>query len=201
MSELEQLDTRSGILKTAKLLASKLQLERSDLDGARWTAKNFNLLRVFCQQQWGINPKTDCFHKKRKGHPSDLNEFLWDFIATTKERGILLAAESEQKSHTKRDQTGLNHDFEKLLYVFAPIRLLIVKGKAKDESDIVAGLQRYIGGCCQNFNPGSVFLIHYRCWTTKDDPQVKSSTYYWQADGKPKTHKTTDLKFLRLSTS
>jgi len=180
-------------LAEAKALATFLKQNYRDDQGKDWTDHNFGMLRTFCHERWGLNPDTCCFHRKRRGHTEDRSEFLWDFIAATRESGVLLAVESEQASHTGDLVRGLHHDFEKLLYVFAPIRLLIVKGKSEDEKAIIDGLVEYAGGCCTNFNPGSVFLIHFGRWRNAEE--VESLTYSWQSDGCPAPRGASTLKF------
>jgi hypothetical protein len=184
------LSTREEILKAAHRLAQHLHDGYQDPRGDEWTDHVFGMLCDF-SESLGLDKSTDCCHKRHAKH----GEFLWDFIAYKPEYGILLAAESEQHTTTKGQKIDLRHDFEKLLYVFAPIRLLMCK--AKDEThaeELRNDLNEYAGRCCQHFNSGAVFLIHFCLWNEKG-----TSTYLWQCSGEPAKHNPESLDFNRLA--
>ena len=95
-----------------------------------------------------------------------------------------MAAESEQWTTGTGKECDLNHDFEKLLYVFAPLRILICTTKDVGSSKtLLKKLTDYANGCCVNFNPGAALLIHFRfniggsvtsLWQSAGDPVSKS---------------------------
>ena len=62
---------------------------------------------------------------------ADSGQFLWDFIAYQPGQGILLAAESEH-DNKKREMA---QDFEKLLYVRSPVKL--IASVQRDESEFL----------------------------------------------------------------
>jgi hypothetical protein len=146
-----------------------------DAKGDPWTQENFRRLDEFARRK---NPAIESYYLKH----SEKKEFLWDFIASSAEAGIFIAAESEQAVADEGKVTGLKHDFEKLLYVYSPIRILITKarnaGHAKELSEKLA---EYAHGCCLSFNPGSVFILHFGLWY--DEGTV---SYIWQSEGEPK---------------
>jgi len=80
----------------------------------RWTCQNISLLEEFFRKL-GLA----CFFS---GSP-DGPEFLWDFVGYIKERGILVAAESEFSA--KHDDIA--YDFDKLLYGRSPLKLMICR--------------------------------------------------------------------------
>ena len=112
----------------------------------------------------------------------------------SRQRGILLAAESEQEAHNAETVTALKHDFEKLLYVYAPLRVLVCKARNDDEAaQLVADLKAYALGCCQTFNPGAVFLIHIPLWSKQG-----TLNYVWQSDGNPNPSKSESMEFVPI---
>ena len=148
------------------------------------------MLRKFCKEELGVNAE-DCYHRH---HPNDKTEFLWDFIASQKDSGILVVAESEQQSGNANELRGLKHDFEKLLYVFAPIRILICKHRKPEAAQtLLKELQDYSGECCVAFNPGAVFLVHFGWWN-----DLGSESYIWQCEGEPTKVKMVTMKFKPL---
>jgi hypothetical protein len=156
--------------------------------GDRWTQHVFSMLRSFCESELALDANTECFHR---GHPSGKGEFLWDFIAAQADAGILIAAESEQQAHTENEIERLKHDFEKLLYVFAPIRILICKSKDQEHSKrLLDELTEFCHGCCRSFNQGAVFLVHFSLWGDRG-----SHSYIWQSGGEPRETSTEKLAF------
>ena len=77
---------------------------------------------------------------------------------------------------------GLKHDFEKLLYVYSPIRILITKAKDRHHAQTLADeLTSYAESCCLTFNPGASFILHFGLY---DD--AGNVSYHWQCKGEPK---------------
>lgn len=184
------LHTRVEIANAALLLADRLRLAEICDTGGAWTEQVFEQLREFCVHDLQLQ-RTECFHKN---HPDGQNEFVWDFIAVRRNTGILLAAESEQATRKAGEVTDLKHDFEKLLYVFAPLRVLICKAVDGEHlKSLIEALIAYADGCCTNFNPGAAFLLHFRLPGGKD-----SRTYIWQSKGYPNQLSIESLKFVPL---
>jgi hypothetical protein len=177
------LATAEDIRQTAEKLATCLNGSHGGETGYDWTNKNFELLRNFCQESLDLDPTTDCFHKN---HPNGKREFLWDFLAVKKERGVLLVAESEQYANSPSTEIDLKHDFEKLLYIYAPIRVLLCKSRDEEHRKrLLCGLTAYANGCCLNFNPGSVFLLHFDMRRNETAEALAGITYIWQSKGNP----------------
>ena len=182
------LSSRDEIRSASLTLAGRLREGYQDIKGEAWTDHIFNELRAFCMTELSVKVE-DCFHRR---HPTTQNEFLWDFIAVNQDSGILLAAESEQEAHNTATITGLKHDFEKLLYVYAPLRVLVCKARNSDEAKhLVAELTAYALGCCKAFNPGAVFLIHVCPW--HNQPPLN---YIWQSDGDPQQRRSEAMNFM-----
>jgi len=183
------LESHLEIRATAEGLVEHLKERIKDEQGKFWTDQNFTALRDFAAQ---IDSNASCFHKPRLGHEADdRKEFLWDFIACRPSGGISLVAESEQQVTSQSHVLNLKHDFEKLLYVFAPLRVLIAKAESEMHAkELTQSLSNYANGCCRNFNPGSAFILHF-CLFNK----AGSRSYIWQSDGDPAPLKIETLEF------
>ena len=178
------LSSKADILDAANQLISHLSSTRKESRGREWTEHNFTRLRGF----FSSHPDVTCYHRPRSGVNDEPNEFMWDFLAIQSNGSILLAAESEQNH---KDRTGLKHDFEKLLYVFAPIRLYVSKAETVEEAKMLASsLVGYAKGCCLHFNPGSVFILHFDLWH-----DAGSVSYRWQSEGEPPALKSEEIDF------
>jgi hypothetical protein len=112
-------DTAAEIRRCADELIAALS-DLPDATGDAWTQENFRRLDAFARLK---NPTLTSYYRKH----FEKTEFLWDFIAAAPEVGIFLAAESEQAVADESQVTALKHDFEKLLYVYSPIRILITR--------------------------------------------------------------------------
>ena len=193
-----ELLSREDIHAAAVSLARHLEKHYEDvregeyLTGRRWTEHVFEMLRNFCESELGLNPSSDCFHQY---HPDGKIEFLWDFIGTSLDRGVILAAESEQATTSDPQIISLQHDFGKLLYVFAPIRLLICKSKSREHSAMLLDrITEYAKGCCLNFNPGATFVIHF-CL----HQDAGAHSYLWQSAGAPNRPEMEPIAFAPIS--
>jgi len=173
------------ILITAKSLISHLVSNRFESEGKEWTDHNFSRLRSFFKAETEVS----FYHRPRTGMTEESKEFMWDFLAIQSNGGILLAAESEQ---AQRQSKGLEHDFEKLLYVFAPLRILISKAATIEEAQqLASSLGEYAKGCCLHFNPGSVFILLFDLWGR----DAGSVAYYWQSGGDPSKLELEEIRF------
>jgi hypothetical protein len=128
-----------------------------------WTDQNLELLRTFAKEHGA------------ESYPSDPNmpgrdaQFLWDFIAYKQGEGILLAAESEH-DNTKSE---IARDFEKLLYVRSPVKLMLCRldhrhpsfDNAKAEAhDIKREMESCMRRSCDWYTPGEVFVLYCVWW-------------------------------------
>jgi len=178
------LTSSASIKSVAKQLANLLVDTRLESQGPEWTNHNFTRLEKFFEKDAGVT----CYYNSAKDSVDSRREFVWDFLAIKSNGGILLAAESEQ--HHK-EGIGFRHDFEKLLYVFSPIRLYITKAKTKEEAELLShSLADYARGCCAHFNPGSVFILHFDLWNDSG-----SVTYLWQSKGEPVALESEEISF------
>jgi len=123
-------------------------------------------------------------------------EFLWDFIAYVQGRGILIAAESE---FDNRNIASILGDFDKLLYVRSPIKLMICR---VDEDNVHASVIcekafAYMNECCSEFSPGELFIIYCRKWTNADGSNG-DIVYQLQVNGEPMHRGITTERFERV---
>lgn len=167
------LQTAAEIRECAyKLMASLRDLPDATSD--EWTQEVFGRLDKFARSE---NSALKTYYRDH----SEKAEFLWDFLAVAPETGIFLVAESEQAIGNERQITALKHDFEKLLYVYSPLRILVTKARNRDHAgELVQTLESYAHGCCLAFNPGAVFILHFGLWN--DSGNV---SYLWQSKGEP----------------
>jgi hypothetical protein len=93
-------------------------------------------------------------------------------------KGFLIFAESEYNKST----TSIEPDFEKLLYVRAPCKVMICWPKhVKDADEIVDRLSKYADDNCNQFAPGEVYVLYFSNWGSN----MEEAAYYWQAPGNP----------------
>jgi hypothetical protein len=175
------------IRKCAEELIAYLR-DLQDARGTDWTNENFRRLEAFAKSK---NPNLESYYRKQ----GEKSEFLWDFIASSTEAGIFLAAESEQEVHTPRHIVSLKHDFEKLLYVYSPIRILITKAKDQHHAQELADdLVAYARGCCLTFNPGASFILHFCLYDG-----AGNVSYHWQSAGEPNALSSEKIAFERIN--
>jgi hypothetical protein len=176
------LNSREAITHKAHELIRHLDTElKDDHSQSEWTLANFNALCSFTS----IRPKLQYFYvEKGSDGKRKRGEFLWDFIAYQQGKGIFLAAESEQETKDKNGKReDLRNDFEKLLYVRAPLKLMICKADTYDDAKGLAeDLSSFASHTCQHLDPGSVLLLY--CRTSKQKMQ-KNVAFLWQSPGEP----------------
>lgn len=174
------------VRKCALELIADLQ-DLQDARGPDWTDENFRRLEAFAQSR---NPELKSYYRKR----GEKKEFLWDFIASGLKTGIFLAAESEQAVHTASDVVALKHDFEKLLYVYSPIRILITKAKDRQHAQVLADeLATYAQDCCLVFNPGASFILHFGLYNG-----AGNVSFHWQSAGEPEAISPEKMTFMSV---
>jgi hypothetical protein len=172
----QNFESRAAMAIFGHKVIKHLQIYARDFKrDSAWTKSNFKALTNLFPK-----PKVNCFHRRSKGSSKKKGrEFLWDFIAQRKTEGFLyLVAESEAKTCNKEEMRKLKHDFEKLLYVFAPIRVMICKSKDEPHAKkIVNDLQAYGRKHCVNFSAESIFILHCCLWKKRG-----SVSYLWQSN-------------------
>ncbi|HZL25492.1 MAG TPA: hypothetical protein VFC39_03070 [Acidobacteriaceae bacterium] len=168
------------ILRAAKQLVEAFKESLEQNRTAVWTEANFLALNHALPPQFDLCK----YYRHRNGwkEPNESNgtEFLWDYLASNDQNGIYLVAESERATGKalREDRPFLN-DFEKLLYVFSPLKMLICRARdSEDVTRITAKLSQYARGCTNHFQPGCIFILYCR---------VKSGDqwFYWQCEGNP----------------
>jgi hypothetical protein len=151
----------------------------------KWSNRNFELLREFSETKGA-----DCFPDPKTGE----RQFLWDFIAYVPERGILIAAESEFDKRRKE----IEHDFEKLLYLRSPIKLMMCRMKSEaDAEEIRLWLEDVAISTCKEYSPAEVFVV-YCVWWSEPGGGNRDFAYNLQISGKPMHRAICTEKFERV---
>ena len=146
-----------------------------------WSQRNFNLLRSFA------------FIHGARGLPTEGKdrEFLWDFVAYKQGSGILLAAESEHSTESKE----LTYDFEKLLYVRSPLKLMMCRITSKTDADnIKKWLSDWMLGSCTEYSAGEVFIIYCVWWD--EGAGNRDIAFVFQIPGNPNHVTIKEPKFV-----
>lgn len=140
-----------------------------------WSDRNFNLLRKFSIDKGALDYPT------AKGIPSkdSRKQLLWDFVAYTPDKGILIAAESEHGEHFE----GLKADFRKLFYVRSPVKLFMCRMKTFDgHIEIREKLFALMQSECSNYSPGEIFIVYF-VWWAGETKENRDKAYWLQVDG------------------
>lgn len=154
-----------------------------------WTKRNIRLLQEFADRE-GFDSFPD-----RRGENTE-KQFLWDYVAYAKYRGLVIVAESEYNNKAK-NKTEFQHDFEKLLYVRSPVKLMLCWAKNEGKaSEILAWvkecMERSKEPTCTEFSPAEVFILYCTCSDKQD------FVYWLQIDGKPMHREIRNEKFERI---
>lgn len=123
-----------------------------------WTERNLQLLREFALT---IDAQS---YPSAKGVPPEqrAKQFLWDYIAYKPKTGIVLAVESEHGN----DKHSVLEDFEKLLYVRSPVKLMMCRTRSEDEALSIRGwAQEFMEQTCTWYSPGEVFVLYCVWWS------------------------------------
>ena len=168
-------------LKLAAELVAHLRINIKNTTGQEeWSQRNFALLRSFAI-------KNDARGCPTAGAD---RQFLWDFIAYKQGAGILLAAESE---HSK-DDAELVYDFEKLLYVRCPLKLMMCRiTSASDARSVVKLLSEYMRDACSEYSAGEVYIIYGIWWDEGTGNRDKA--FLFQVPGEPNHTMITEATF------
>ena len=122
-------------------------------------------------------------------------EFLWDFVSYIKERGIFIAAESEWNT----EPSEIAYDFEKLLYVRSPLKLMICRIEKEEDADVIGkSFQEVMETTCAVYSPGEVFII-YCVWWADSKGENRDIAYSLQVDGEPDYVGITGKRFQLVS--
>jgi hypothetical protein len=155
-----------------------------------WTKRNICLLQRFADKNGFTS-----FPDKRGGKTE--RQFLWDYVAYSPYRGLVIVAESEHDNRTK-DKKVFQHDFEKLLYVRSPVKLMLCWAKTKKKAEQILS---WVGACmkppsqkptCTEFSPAEVFILYCTCSDKQD------FVYWLQIDGKPMHRAIKDEVFTQI---
>ena len=132
-----------------------------------WTERNFDVLREF-SDSLGIG--AECYPSAKNIAPEQkARQFLWDFIAYKPQKGILLAVESEHMN----DKHSILEDFEKLLYVRSPVKLMMCRvhdpaNAERQAIQIKDWAQDFMEQTCTWYSPGEVFILYCVYWSGED---------------------------------
>jgi hypothetical protein len=150
--------------------------QRGNTSGRRgWTDKNFALLRRFATMQKAQSyPSSSGARARRRG-----KQFLWDFVAYIQGKGLLLAAESEH-NNSKHE---IERDFEKLLYVRSPLKLMLCRVASEAQANRIKGwLERFMRKTCAWYSPGEVMIL-YCVWWAERGGANRDFAYMLQLNG------------------
>ena len=153
--------------------------EGSPENATQWTARNLGALRTFAKSY-----AADCVtYLSRKHDPTDekKGEYLFfDFLAYVPKKGFLIAAETEFDNKTIESLQG---DFEKLLYLHAPCKIMMCRASDPHHAaHIAAQLSYYANDVCDQFSPGEVFVLFFPNYGSGD---MEELSFYWQVPGEP----------------
>jgi hypothetical protein len=123
-----------------------------------WTQRNFELLRAFAEE---IDAQS--YPSAKNAPPEEkAKQFLWDFIAHQPDKGISIAVESEHNSSKK----AILEDFEKLLYVRSPVKLMMCRVAGEPDALRIRGwAQKFMEQKCTRYSPGEVFVLYCLYWS------------------------------------
>jgi hypothetical protein len=176
-------NTRETIRNFATTLVNALREGRGDTKNQReWSDRNFEVLKEFARKH-----DADSFPDKTNRN----KQFLWDFIGYIEQRGLLIAAESEWK----KQPDEIQHDFEKLLYVKSPIKLMMCRiNKESEAEEIRSRLQHFMETTCTEYSSGEVYVIYCVWWAGKEK-ENRDVAYWLQIEGDPTHVPISNVKF------
>jgi|GEM_PF-2951049 len=178
----------AGVRKLADELVKTLTEGLAKSRRTKWTANGFDVLRNF--RPLGMNLQEFCRLPDSKGQKR--GEFLWDYIAYEQGEGILLAVESEWDFENEHD---LKHDFEKLLYVNSPLKLMLCRATTGAIADDIARkLGAYANEAFSHFGPGEIYILYCRV----DSPEQSDKCYLWQDSREPTPRPTEPMNLSEL---
>lgn len=140
-----------------------------------WTQRNIRFLRQFARKKKVQSfPSAEGKTGKRRA-----KQFLWDYIAHQYGNGIVIAAESEHKN----DKHSILYDFDKLLYVRSPVKLMMCRVRSEREAlKIRRWAQRFMENKCKWYSPSEVFVL-YCVWWSGHGHDNRDFAYFLQIKG------------------
>jgi hypothetical protein len=156
---------------TAERLVKFLRENIQDTHGRQeWSYRNFSLLRKFTAEYGAANFPSD-----------EEKEFLWDFVAYIGGKGLLLVAESEWNSAPSE----VEQDFEKLLYVRSPLKLMLCRMRTEEDAEgLRSRLSHFAASTCCEYSPAEVFVL-YCVWWAGNAERNRDCVYSLQIGGEP----------------
>lgn len=144
---------------------------------SEWTAQNLSLLRSFAAKK-----KSKDFPTAKETSASERRgAFLWDFIAYTQGRGILLAAESEFEN----SKDSILIDFDKLLYVRSALKVMLCRVDSEKMAKLIRDwLEEFMKGACREYSPSEAFVL-YCVWWAGADGKNRDIAFVLQVNGDP----------------
>jgi hypothetical protein len=156
-----------------------------------WTKGNLDALRGFKHKDF---PDIQVF----PGEPTEpkdkrAGEFLYDYVAYVQKKGILIAAESEWENRDVR----IREDFEKLLYVRSPVKVMMYRHDHKRSASVIAdNLSDWSWEACRYFSSAEVFILY--CVREPEGDSRYDEAFYWQVPGDPSEECTERFNFQPL---
>jgi hypothetical protein len=140
-----------------------------------WTQRNLRLLREFTRAI-----EAESYPSAKDASPGQkAKQFLWDFIAYKPKKGVLLAVETE---HEDKEHSIL-YDFEKLLYVRSPVKLMMCRVAGEEDALRIRGkAQEFMEQTCTLYSPGEVFVL-YCVWWSGHEHDNRDFAYLLQIKG------------------
>jgi hypothetical protein len=190
------LSSSKAIRSEAERLVRYLRSQfTGDESGPAWTQRNFSALREYLPNNLELQ---DFPSQIKPDGTKERNEFLWDFIAYREGEGVFLVVESEQQTQNNKSghRVNLKHDFEKLLYVRAPLKLMLCKTKNPGTAEeLKDDLGKFASSACQHFDPGSILILYCRTSIGEED-----IAFIWQSPNEPTPLTSEPLAFIKLET-
>jgi hypothetical protein len=193
ITDLPRKSAATKALATELVYHLKRQIKNTQPPATNWTCQNISLLDGFFR-----GPVCDCNFTTSAAGP----EFLWDFTAYIRDKGMLLVAESEHDTRHEK----IAEDFDKLLYSNAPLKLMMCRidtkcttQEAADEEaqHIRDKLSEHVQRNCTNYSGGDVIIV-YCVWWALEDGKNRDFAYILQIDGEPNYRSAAEKRFERV---
>ena len=185
-----------------RLVASIGSFPRDPKERPDWTEGNLEALYAFVESDYVKSRFPDPVHYLARKHDfpaRKIGEYLSfdysvyvpsarSFETSPAGRGFLIFAESE--FHKSLD--GIKADFEKLLYVRAPCKVMMCWASQPSRATVIAKeLSDYAHSNCNQFSPGEVYVLYFSNWGTA----ATEPAFLWQAPEIPSSESEIPFKF------